>query len=491
MQLSSAQIINPNGNLSISNIVADSLITNTLSTNVIDTQLLAISTILLNGNLDIAGSVVMDSASLNSLSTTTLYGSSITTNNFAVGFLSVDNVNITGTFSGPNITALNIPNAVITANTILTSNLSTNSITTSNLYIGGFISTGATLNINASKLVTTNLSTTSLNTSSIFTSTLTANKIIIGNPIDPTLRGPYFVCTGSTNCIITGGPGDYYTPLFMSNVKPAGYTSNTPYQASATFQYIIPTQGGFIPGNLINLQASLFWANELGCRSFVYPETTNAGGSISLYGYFAQDSTSNTNPNQQFQNLASNAYTWSATMINDSKATVTMQSQSNINYSLASYDTCIDMQNGVLKWNYALNDTTIQNSLNDISTRNLLYYGSLNFISDPRLKKNIENADLGRCHDIIRDIPLHRYAFKDSYVTTFGITDVHRLGIMADEYEAFFPKSITKQEVPGFSTIKTVDTQQLDMAHLGATQYLLKEVEALRSTVKGLIENKV
>ena len=143
------------------------------------------------------------------------------------------------------------------------------------------------------------------------------------------------------------------------------------------------------------------------------------------------------------------------------------------------------MQNGILKWNYALNATTIQNSLNDISTRNLLYYGSLNFISDPRLKKNIESANLRQCYDTIRDMPLRRYEFIDTYVSTFGITDTRRLGILADEYERHFPKSITLQEgvVPGFSTIKTVDTQQLEMAHLGATKYLLDEIEELKRVV--------
>jgi hypothetical protein len=146
------------------------------------------------------------------------------------------------------------------------------------------------------------------------------------------------------------------------------------------------------------------------------------------------------------------------------------------------------MQNGILKWNYALNGTTIENSLNDTSTRNLIYYGSINYVSDPRLKRNIESADLARCYSTIRDIPLHRYAFCDAYVSTFRVEDVHRIGIMADEYETFFPKSVTKHVLPGFSTIKTVDTQQLDMAHLGATQYLLKEVAELRSTLHGRIQ---
>jgi len=209
---------------------------------------------------------------------------------------------------------------------------------------------------------------------------------------------------------------------------------------------------------------------------------------VEMYGYYAEDQTSNTSILYQTTNLNSNAFTWRATMVNDSATTLVLKTTSNANYSLLDPNVYINMQNGVLRWDYALNATTIQNSLNDISTRNLLYYGSLKFISDPRLKQNIEPANLRRCYDIVRDIPLHRYEFIDSYVSSFQVTDRRRLGIMADEYEQIFPKSVTimKSPVPGLSSIKTVDTQQLDMAHLGATQYLLNEIAELREIIEKL-----
>jgi len=482
MDLSSTQIVNPHGSLSIASIVADTLATSNLSTISMTTQALSASTITLLGNLDLAGYISIDSGIVNSVSTTTLYGQNIKAENFTVGSLAVNSVNITGTFTGANITTLDIPNALITASSILTTDLSASSLTTDQLYITGFISTGTTLNLEALNVLTNSVSTLNLITSTMYTSTLTANKITIGQPVDPAIRGPYWICTSSTNCVVSGN-GDYFNPMILSNVKPPGYTSNTPYNVNARFKYFVPNPGNFVPGGLVDIQTSLFWANELTSASFMSAEYNPV---FSLYGYYAEDLTSNLRSFAVNDITNPSAWIWDATMINDSRATVTMQSYSNINFSLANYDNYINMQNGVLKWNYALNDTTIQNSLNDISTRNLLYYGSLNFISDPRLKKNVESADLKRCHDIIRDIPLHRYAFKDAYVNTFGVTDIHRLGVMADEYEAFFPKSVTKQEVPGFSTVKTIDTQQLDMAHLGATQYLLKEVAALRSTVESL-----
>jgi hypothetical protein len=481
LDLASTEIINPQGSLSTASITAENLTTSTLSTNYVISQILNVSSIAMSGNLDMPGNISMDVGNIGNLTTQTLYGDNITAINFAVETLAVNSINITGAFSGPDIVILDIPNALITASSILTSQISTSILNTDSLYISGFISTGSTLILDASNVVTNTISTMNLNTSSLYTSTLTTNKIVMGQPINPSTFGPYFVCTSSTNCVVAGR-GDYFNPMILSNVRPSGYTSNTPYQVTATFQYIVPNSGNFVPGGQVDVQASLFWGQELATTSYI----SNAGVStISLYGYYAQDLTSNVRASA-VNNTSSNAWTWSSKMVNDSKATVIMQSYSNVNFSLANYDTYINMQNGVLKWNYALNDTTIQNSLNDISTRNLLYYGSLNFVSDPRLKQNVEAADLERCHEIIRDIPLHRYAFKDAYVNTFGVTDIHRLGVMADEYEQFFPKSITLQDVAGFSTVKTVDTQQLDMAHLGATQYLLKEVEALRSTVKSL-----
>jgi hypothetical protein len=426
-----------------------------------------------------------------------LYADLIAAQDYAINTLSVTNLDVTGTFSGINLTELVIPNAQITAKGLDCLELSTSTIFTSSLYIGsGTINSPNNLVIEATNLSTVSISANTMNMSTLNTSTIISNKIILGEPVDPTLRGPYFVCLSSTNCIITGGPGDYVSPLFLSNVKPPGLLPNQPYEVSAIFHYIIPTPTGTLPENLINVQNTLFWGGnpspsnpapiELNTNSAFF---NGKGDSVNLYGYYAEFvQTSNAQIVEQESALDIVGYRWSATMYNESRATLTLQSLSNANYSLIDYNTYINMQNGILKWNYALNGTTIQNSLNDISTRNLIYYGALNYVSDPRLKRNIESADLARCYSTIRDIPLHRYAFCDAYVSTFRIADVHRIGIMADEYETFFPKSVTTQVLPGFSTIKTVDTQQLDMAHLGATQYLLNEVAELRSTLHGRIQ---
>ena len=493
LQLYSTQILNPSGYLVISSISGDTVLGNSISTNTIEAQNLTASNIVVSGNIvqSAPGYIMLNTALMSSLSTQTLYGGTIQAATFAVNNISVQNLDITGSFTGSTLTSLYIPNAALTASTITASTITSANVNTSSLTLGsGLIQTASTIVLTASTVSMSSISTNTFETGILTTSSLTATNLILGAPIDSTLRGPYFICTGSTNCVITGGPGDYYTPLFLSNVKPANYVPNTPYTVGASFQYIIPTAGGTLPGNEVAAQNSLFWGNELNTTSFL--TINNAFGAISMYGYYAEDQTSNTSIIYQNTSLNPTAFNWSATMINDSATTLTLQTTSNANYSLVDPNVYINMQNGVLKWDYALNATTIRNSLNDISTRNLLYYGSLKFVSDPKLKQDIQPANLRRCYDIIRDLPLHRYEFIDSYVSTFQVTDRRRLGIMADEYEQVFPKSVTVIEspVPGLSTIKTVDTQQLDMAHLGATQYLLKEIAELRDQVDMILSKK-
>jgi len=494
MQLGAANIVNPAGSLSINSIGASTLRASSVTTSSIVTQSMQASTLNFTGNLIIpaTGYLTADTVLCSSLNTRAFYASTIAATTFEVDEISVNNLSLSGTFTGTTLAELTIPNADVTAASITTSSLRATTVSAATLALSsGAIETGADFYITAETVNMRNVQASTATVGAFSTSTLTATNLTIGTPVDPAVRGPYFIVTSSTNCVISGGPGDYYAPFFLSNVKPAGYTSNTPYIAQATFRYVIPN-GGYLVGNLVNLQNSLFWANELDCESvvkYLLSPPSSYFEAIHMYGYFAQDQTSNASPIFQSTFNTAADWVWTATMINDSVATLTMQSQSNVSFSLVDPNTFINMQNGVLKWNYAMNATTIQNSLNDIATRNLLYYGSLNFVSDPRLKEEVEPADLRRCYDTIRDIPLRRYAFKDVYMDTFHVTDRHRLGILADEYEVHFPKSVVEREapIPGYSTIKTVDTQQLEMAHLGATQYLLEEVAELRSTLDGLL----
>jgi hypothetical protein len=176
-------------------------------------------------------------------------------------------------------------------------------------------------------------------------------------------------------------------------------------------------------------------------------------------------------------------------MYGNSEFSIQFQSRSNDNYTGIDPNTSITMNNGVLRWPYFLNGTTIQNSLNDMSVRSIYYYGALNFASDPALKECIDYANLSTCSQRIAELPLRRFKYIDSYLSTFQQNDTHRLGFLANEVEAAFPKSVTYTEIPELhSTFRMIDTQQIEMSHIGATKQLMRRVEDLYMTIASLKE---
>lgn len=228
-------------------------------------------------------------------------------------------------------------------------------------------------------------------------------------------------------------------------------------------------------------------------NSVISLRTNNDATNITtLYGLYGPDQTYVTPPNTGGIPLPSGSNPASflhvtGTMYGDSAFSLQFQSRSNDNFSGIDSNANITINNGVIRWPYFLNGTTIQNSLNDMSVRNIFYYGGLNFASDPILKEEIEDADLSRCYETVKSLPLRRYKFIDSYLSTFNADDAHRLGFLATELEQVFPKSVTYTEIPALhSTFRVIDSQQIDMAHIGATQHLMRRVESLSSTLEGL-----
>jgi Chaperone of endosialidase len=137
----------------------------------------------------------------------------------------------------------------------------------------------------------------------------------------------------------------------------------------------------------------------------------------------------------------------------------------------------ICMNNAVLRWENAVSSVTIDNQFNDMAIRNIQYFGQLNQISDERQKEDIVEADLDRCVDILREIPLQRFRWCDEYTETWLPRDRHVLGVMAPDVSAVFPHAI----VPATDDRRwaTVDSEQLEMAHIGATKRLQERIAAL------------
>lgn len=104
--------------------------------------------------------------------------------------------------------------------------------------------------------------------------------------------------------------------------------------------------------------------------------------------------------------------------------------------------------------------------------------------SDKRLKNDIQNADLERCYDIVRDLPLKHFAWKPAVLDNWSIEDRTKLGWIAQDVEKVFPKSVRKQDMYGLSDCMTLDSDQLYAAMYGCIQKLQEKVELLEEENK-------
>ncbi len=82
----------------------------------------------------------------------------------------------------------------------------------------------------------------------------------------------------------------------------------------------------------------------------------------------------------------------------------------------------------------------------DLSTDNARKLTTSTWItgSDERLKDNIELADLTRCYEIVKNLPLKRFKWK--YYDN-QVNDLNALGWIAQDVKKIFPKAITENEI--------------------------------------------
>jgi hypothetical protein len=503
--LSSTAITNPFGSLTISSIAANfATFSNTVSTSQLQTSSIIASTILLRGDLNApaGGYLNINAVTASTMSTGILYADTVLATNFTTTSLGITNLTVASQFIADNVALFSASNVFIdnTGGSISTGSLyAQNLIATSTITntSGQFFTTSGNIRFAASNVIMETTTMSSLTASTIVTSSLTASQVTIGGA--PTVGiGPFFTpettLYPSLNTVTTGGPGDYLTPYFVSNVAPPGIGVGQPYTVDASFA--LNFNGPELPGYFATIRGFTLYPNgESNCE--ITLRTVNDSNTITtLYGLYGTVQTYSTPPSTGGitvpSPLPSSMIHVTGTMYGGSAFSLQFQSLSNENYSGINPNNTVTMNNGVLRWPYSLNGTTIQNSLNDISTRSLYYYGALNFASDPALKENVQDADLRRCYTTVQDIPLRRFKYIDPYLSTFQQRDVHRLGFIATELETVFPKSVTYtqiNEIPGHqSTFRMIDTQQIEMAHIGATKMLMTKVSSLYTTIQGMRE---
>lgn len=501
MLLSSTAITNPAGSLTISSIAAKTAtFSNIVSTTQIQASSITASTIVMSGNLyaDAGGYLNINTVVTSTLSTGLIYADTVRATNFATTALGIDVLTVATQFMADNISSFSAQNVIIdnTGGSISTGTLYVNNlIATSTItnYTGQYLTTSGNIRFVASNVFMDSLLVSSMTASTISASTITATQLTMGSP--PVVNnGPYFVAENtsfpSTNVIVSGGPGDYLSPFLVSNVTPPGTLPGTPYAVDASFA--LNFNGPALPGYFATILGFTLYPNgELNSQITIRTiDDTNT--LVNLYGLYGSNQSYSTPPNTggisiPYGSLPTSFIHVTGTMYGNSAFSLQFQSRFNDNYVGIDSNNTITINNGAIRWPYFLNGTTIQNSLNDMSLRSLYYYGSLNFASDPALKENIRDADLCRCYSDVEKLPLRRFKYIDPYMSTFKQADTNRLGFIATELETIFPKSITYTQItdiPGYeSTFRMIDTQQIEMAHIGATKVLMNRVSSLYTTL--------
>jgi hypothetical protein len=107
--------------------------------------------------------------------------------------------------------------------------------------------------------------------------------------------------------------------------------------------------------------------------------------------------------------------------------------------------------------------------------------------SDERLKTDIILADLDRCYEIVRDLPLKRFTWRDDVYTAEQVPDRSKLGWIAQDVEKVFPKAITitEHKISDDEIIEDcrgLNADQLYAVLWGAVQKLQLKVAALEAT---------
>jgi hypothetical protein len=114
--------------------------------------------------------------------------------------------------------------------------------------------------------------------------------------------------------------------------------------------------------------------------------------------------------------------------------------------------------------------------------------GTWDTTSDIRLKENIEEANYDTCYDVIKNLPLKRYTWKDTVYTTQQVADRSKLGWIAQDVQLVFPKAVTSSSFTGSGDFRlddclSMNADQIYAAMYGTVKKLIVENESLKLQV--------
>lgn len=111
--------------------------------------------------------------------------------------------------------------------------------------------------------------------------------------------------------------------------------------------------------------------------------------------------------------------------------------------------------------------------------------------SDRVLKHDIVDADLNRCWEIVKGVPLRRYTWNDDAFTVEQIADRSKLGWIAQEVQPFFRRAVTATTFTKVDDSKiegclSLNADQIYAAMYGALQQAIAKIETLEREVATL-----
>jgi hypothetical protein len=114
-------------------------------------------------------------------------------------------------------------------------------------------------------------------------------------------------------------------------------------------------------------------------------------------------------------------------------------------------------------------------------------------VSDIRIKKDIELADLDRCYEIVKSTPLKRYGYADGIYSDEQVKDRHSLGWIAQDVQKVFPQAVSEfkfekaEKLPdGFEEYQEQEFEMVDKETVS-----IEMVDGKPVQVKKVIQEKV
>ena len=105
--------------------------------------------------------------------------------------------------------------------------------------------------------------------------------------------------------------------------------------------------------------------------------------------------------------------------------------------------------------------------------------------SDERVKENIEDADLNICYNIVKNLKLRRFRWKDDYYP--NINDRNSVGFIAQEVEQVFPKAVLGDDnvLNGkvVKNFKSLDSDQIFKTMFGALKKVIQRLENVEAEI--------